>query len=55
MSATGFDMVGGSARIKRVSALPTLPSNYYNVAANDVAGTEWYGGEIVYHAGDNRI
>lgn len=55
MSATGFDVVNGYARIKRTASLPTLPYQFYGVAANDVAGTEWVGGEIVYNSGDNRI
>lgn len=55
MSATGFDVVNGYARIKRTASLPTTPAEFYNVAANDVAGTAWVGGEIVFNSGDSRI
>lgn len=52
---TGFDAISGYARFKRVTALPTTPEDYYGVRSNDVAGTEWQGGEVCYHAGDNRL
>jgi hypothetical protein len=56
MGVTKFDTINADGlRVKLVSVLPVYPYQYYGSAANDVASSEWIGGEMVFHTGDNRI
>jgi len=56
MGYTGLGTQDAStSRFKVVSSLPQTPAEYYGVAANDVAGNEWKGGESLYLSLDRRI
>lgn len=53
MGMTNFDQLNAKAgRLQRVTQLPQTPQTYYGESVNV---TQWVGGEIVWHSGDNGI
>jgi hypothetical protein len=56
MGVTKFDSLNATtATAKYVTSLPTAPYAYYGSASNDVDSVSWVGGELAYHANENRL
>lgn len=49
---TGLEQISGTANIKRLSAVPTSPQDYYGASYVD---NVWVGGEIFLLTTDNRV
>ena len=53
MGVTGFDQLNAKAgRLKRVTQLPQTIADYYGDNTNI---TDWIGGEILWHSGDDGV